>query len=288
VTVAPGEEEWLEEFRIPNMPLHTVDGEDHETVLEVSVPAPLAVVETDPMEQAERVTKVTVRITNLDIEPVRGVTLLVHCLHPETKEPIGEPEPREYPDVALEAGDSEEIVFFVPLEKCALASGDLGTAALMVTSPQSNILQVAPMQLYYCKLCPTGTLTALVPALVETGEMPPLVSPQGLRLGILAVVLVMMVFIARPFCRMFCPLGAIYSLFNCMAFVTIKVNDVLCNDCGNCSKACPLDLDVPKDLGSADCIQCGDCIPACTRGGIMRTFAFQSAPTAEAPTPANN
>ena len=61
--------------------------------------------------------------------------------------------------------------------------------------------------------------------------------------------LVMIVFIARPFCRM---MG-------------------------------PLDLNVPAALGSADCIQCCDCITACTRGGITRTIAFPAQPETHVP-----
>jgi ferredoxin len=301
VTVAPGQEEWLDEFEIPYMPLHTVDGEDLETELVITVPEPLEVVETDPMEQAKRLTKATVRVTNLGTEPVDGVMLEVHCLHPETQEPVGEPLPFEQPRMKLAPGDAAEVVLFIPLTKCpsvaaaAEAAKEAGdpevaaealTAALMVTSPQSDILQVAPLQLYYCKVCPTGTLTALVPSLVEQGAMPGFWTPQMLRLGILAAVLVMMVLFARPFCRMFCPLGAVYSLFNRMAFVTMKLDHALCNDCGLCSKSCPLDLDVQKDLGGADCIQCGDCITACTRGGITRTIAFGAPQVPEPKAPA--
>ncbi len=98
---------------------------------------------------------------------------------------------------------------------------------------------------------------------------------KGLRLGVLAAFLVLMIVSARPFCRVACPLGAIYSLFNRMSFVTMKIDDT-CNDCGTCSKHCPLDLDVAKDLGGADCIQCGDCIPACPHGSISRMVAFPS------------
>jgi ferredoxin len=47
----------------------------------------------------------------------------------------------------------------------------------------------------------------------------------------------------------------------------------LCIDCGKCSKACPMGLDVnamvrKNEMENADCILCASCADACPKGAI--------------------
>ena len=68
------------------------------------------------------------------------------------------------------------------------------------------------------------------------------------------------IFIYRFFCRFFCPLGAIYGLFNKLSILGVKVDKSKCNSCGACVSHCKMDV---KEVGDYECIQCGDCMKVC-------------------------
>lgn len=74
------------------------------------------------------------------------------------------------------------------------------------------------------------------------------------------------VFIYRCFCRFFCPLGALYGLFNKISFVGVKVETSKCTDCGICTGKCKMDI---KHVGDHECISCGECISACPTKAIQ-------------------
>lgn len=153
----------------------------------------------------------------------------------------------------------------------------LGEADLQVRSPQSTVEQGFSTLTYYCKLCPVGTLEATLPALATStsGGLHGYSGDLILRLSVAAAFLVAMWLWSRPFCRTFCPLGAIYSLTSRFALARITVNSTDCTMCGSCASACPMDLDLPREIGSPDCIACGDCMKACPQQGIRRKFGFR-------------
>ena len=73
----------------------------------------------------------------------------------------------------------------------------------------------------------------------------------------------------RAFCRFICPLGAIYSFFNPVAFFGIKVDKEKCIGCDACVKACKMDV---KKVCDMECVHCGDCIKHCPTGAIGYGF----------------
>jgi ferredoxin len=155
----------------------------------------------------------------------------------------------------------------------------LGEGLLNVSSPQSEVEQSSPYQLYYCRLCPVGTLEAMLPAYAsrasdEAAGMYGLVPGHALRLCILVFFLLLMLMASRPFCRTFCPAGAIYGLFSRVALSRIELVPSACTQCGACNRVCPVDLDVTKEVGGAECIACGDCAKVCPQGGIKRKFGL--------------
>ncbi len=128
---------------------------------------------------------------------------------------------------------------------------------------------------WFCKyICPGGTMFAGLP-LVITNET--LRSAIGFlfdwKVLLLIVFLVGSLAYYRPFCKYVCPLGAVYSLFNPIAFYRYSVDETKCTSCGCCKKACKMDIAVWKEPNSRECIRCGDCMRACPEQAIMSTFS---------------
>ena len=92
------------------------------------------------------------------------------------------------------------------------------------------------------------------------------------KLAVLAAVLLASVVIHRPFCRYLCPLGAFYSLFNRFSFYQMSLERDKCVDCKRCEKACPMAVEVTKQINSAECIRCGRCKYVCPTGAIKSGF----------------
>ena len=113
-------------------------------------------------------------------------------------------------------------------------------------------------------ICPAGTLEAGIPLVLLNA---PLQAATGLlfawKVALLTVLLVLSVFIFRPFCRFLCPLGAIYALMNRISVLGLKLDAEKCVGCGACQKKCPIGLDPVKDPNNPECVRCGACVKAC-------------------------
>jgi polyferredoxin len=81
----------------------------------------------------------------------------------------------------------------------------------------------------------------------------------------LAIVL-LAVFLYRPFCRLLCPYGTILSLAAIKGVFKLRRNDE-CNECGECELVCPTDEAGATDL-KQECYLCHRCVEACKRKGI--------------------
>lgn len=125
---------------------------------------------------------------------------------------------------------------------------------------------------WFCKyICPSGTLMAGIP-LVATNPL--LQQAIGFlyywKMGILAALLLLSVVVYRPFCKYLCPLGAIYSVFNTVAFYRYDMDSEKCIQCKKCQKSCHMDIAVWKNPNHRECIRCGACIKCCPTGAIER------------------
>ena len=122
----------------------------------------------------------------------------------------------------------------------------------------------------FCKyICPAGTLEGAVGLLSnpENESMLGMLGPLFTWKFLLMVIfLVGAVFLYRFFCRFFCPLGAIYGLFNKISFVGVKLDKEACVDCGLCVGKCKMDI---RHVGDQECIQCGECLDVCPTGAIQ-------------------
>ena len=119
----------------------------------------------------------------------------------------------------------------------------------------------------FCKyICPAGTLGAGIPlAILNENLRAGLGELFALKLAVLIAIIVLSVFIYRPFCRFICPLGAIYSFFNRFALFGVTVDKKKCTGCNACVRHCKLDV---THINSAECIRCGECKSVCSFGAI--------------------
>jgi len=90
---------------------------------------------------------------------------------------------------------------------------------------------------------------------VLTGEVPTLAL---IALGIVAVA---SLFIERPFCRYFCPFGAVLGLVGMVSLFRPRRNVSTCIGCKRCDRSCPMGIEVSgkdavRDPGCISCYRC--------------------------------
>lgn len=129
--------------------------------------------------------------------------------------------------------------------------------------------------LFVCRFCPAGGLEAAAPSMVSqalAGQQ--IVWPNALKLTILVLFLVAVFFVKRPWCRILCPLGAIFSLFNRVSVFFLGLNPDKCTHCERCHKLCEFGIEPeksPNDLRCVRCLECTRCGPgALTLGSIFK------------------
>lgn len=130
---------------------------------------------------------------------------------------------------------------------------------------------------FFCKyICPAGTLEAGIPLIILNPSLRQAIGAIfSWKVFLLLLTIVASIFIARPFCRFICPLGAIYGMFNPISFYKLRVSDEKCVRCNKCTKACPIVIETYKTPNSPECIRCGECIQACPTNAITSSFSLK-------------
>jgi len=120
-------------------------------------------------------------------------------------------------------------------------------------------------QPWFCKyICPSSTILGALPLLLANDFLRGLVGVQFILKVILAVgILSTAVFIYRIFCRVLCPLGAIYALFNKFSILHMVCDREKCLSCGSCSRECQIMLTPALQPNAPECVRCGKCVNAC-------------------------
>lgn len=121
----------------------------------------------------------------------------------------------------------------------------------------------------FCKyICPAGTFEGGIGLLANPNnqDMFMMLGPLFTwKMTLLILFIVFSILCYRFFCRFICPLGAIYSFFNQISFLGIKLNNEKCIKCGKCITVCKMDI---KTVGDRECINCGDCVAVCPTSAI--------------------
>ncbi|MCL2187483.1 MAG: 4Fe-4S binding protein [Defluviitaleaceae bacterium] len=125
-------------------------------------------------------------------------------------------------------------------------------------------------QMWFCAyICPSGTLFGALPILAAHSFLRPLIGLQFfIKLAILLGILILSVFILRIFCRVLCPLGAIYSLFNRISVLHMHCDKEKCTTCGGCAASCHIQLEPAKQPNAAECFRCGKCASSCAQKAL--------------------
>lgn len=131
---------------------------------------------------------------------------------------------------------------------------------------------------WFCKyICPSGTFMGGIPLLISNEQLRAFTGTLFyVKLAILILIVLLSIIVYRPFCKYICPLGAIYSVFNPIAFYKYKVDKDKCTGCGACENVCKMGIKVYEKPNSLECIRCGDCIKACPHKAIGHDKIFRS------------
>ncbi|MBI5098727.1 MAG: 4Fe-4S binding protein [Nitrospirae bacterium] len=83
-------------------------------------------------------------------------------------------------------------------------------------------------------------------------------------------------FAPRLWCKILCPVGTTYGLFNKLSLLKLRFKEGNCGECNLCEQVCYMDvritpyLDQPG-LRDTNCIYCGRCVEGCgTKGKLIR------------------
>ncbi len=119
----------------------------------------------------------------------------------------------------------------------------------------------------FCKyICPAGTLEAGIPLVLKNEALRDLIGFMfSWKVFVLCATILLCIFCFRGFCRFICPLGALYSLFNPIAFFGFRVDEEKCTHCQACVRSCHMDV---KKVGDMECVQCGECRKKCPENAI--------------------
>jgi polyferredoxin len=114
--------------------------------------------------------------------------------------------------------------------------------------------------LFFCRLCPAGAIEGALPNMAQlaiAGQ--PVVWPTVAKTVILVVVAAAMFFTWRPWCTLFCPLGAIYGLFNRVSFMVLRFHPERCRGCATCRSLCRDGRPAQDRADSSRCVHCLEC-----------------------------
>jgi ferredoxin-type protein NapH len=166
-------------------------------------------------------------------------------------------------------------------------------AKYAVTIVVAGVIVWYTLEPWFCKLCPAGTLEAGLPWLwwsargsADAEGMNFVTGLFTLKVLLLAALVLLAGMMRRPFCRFACPLGAILGLTNKVSLLQLDsdlakcriasargLDPTNCATCRTCSVDCPMDLKVPEEVGSVDCIRCMNCVPRGSVAWRMGSFS---------------
>lgn len=83
----------------------------------------------------------------------------------------------------------------------------------------------------------------------------------------LIIIILLSLYIKRPFCNYLCPYGAGLNLISSIRILRVTRHDEHCIQCKACDHVCPVRIQItPKEtVNNVNCLSCHDCIKVCPR-----------------------
>jgi NAD-dependent dihydropyrimidine dehydrogenase PreA subunit len=157
------------------------------------------------------------------------------------------------------------VVILDIVARVSLPSNFLKFGVLLLVAGVASYFTAEP---WFCKLCPQGTFGAGIPLVLWD----PVNALRGLvgwlywvKVGLLLFFIIASIAIKRPFCRIICPIGAVYAPFNKGSLMHLTLDQSTCIQCGVCRKVCPMDIDPQQSQNQLECIRCGECVSNCPK-----------------------
>ncbi len=94
----------------------------------------------------------------------------------------------------------------------------------------------------------------------------------------LFAVMIASFFVERPFCKYFCPYGAVLGIFNLFRIIPLRRNSKTCISCRKCDRSCPMNIPV-SSLGTVrnhQCISCYQCTSGDGECPVADTLEFRT------------
>jgi len=94
--------------------------------------------------------------------------------------------------------------------------------------------------------------------------------------GIIVFLLIFEYMFPRTWCRVLCPVGKTYGLFNKISLLKLKFTEGQCGECNLCDRVCYMDVKIARhidqpSLRDTNCIYCGRCAEGCeTKGKLVK------------------
>jgi ferredoxin-type protein NapH len=164
-----------------------------------------------------------------------------------------------------------DIFNLISLKKIKLTKSTVylkyGALASLILAPLSGVA-------VFCLFCESGIIYGLVPYYLTTGRagvFHTLTTPWWgsifgwhVLVGLVFIILAILIS-GRWFCRVLCPLGAIYGIFNPVSIIQVTHDDSACNSCNRCQKHCPMSINLNdgRHESITSCIRCGRCTKLC-------------------------
>jgi polyferredoxin len=85
-------------------------------------------------------------------------------------------------------------------------------------------------------------------------------SGNYIQIALALLILVLSLFIYRPFCRFLCPLSIVLELAGKFSIFKIEKDKIHCEKCKRCAAKCPVDaIDAAGNINNGLCIRCEEC-----------------------------
>ncbi|MFW9934309.1 MAG: 4Fe-4S binding protein [Candidatus Thorarchaeota archaeon] len=169
--------------------------------------------------------------------------------------------------------------------------GNIGAITPELAENLKNAVGLPFATAFWTTINPSSTFFVILPYLYLNGIVSPILTEWNppflawglqmyIRLGFLIIILLVALFMTRPYCRYLCPAGAMMGLVSQFGFLTVSRSATECLgptcDSPRCKQACPVGIDVmAKPFGpihDPECILCLDCVAKCSHDAVKADY----------------